>query len=193
VYGGCPLVNDFDVLDPTGASIIEFPYPASGDGAVISKQTLNSVGKTATVVMSGFSFPYIRDASLEFILARAEFLRDVLIKMGYAIGPVGTGVDPGDGPTYVNALGNAYPNPFNPTTTITYAIKERGHVSLKVYNAAGQLVRTLVDEMQSPRPEGFRIEWDGKSDAGTGVATGVYFYRMVSKNFELTKKTVMLK
>jgi hypothetical protein len=203
-FGGCPVSNDFDVLDPTGASITEFPYPASGDGAVISKQTTNANSETATVVLSGFSFASISNASETpgassgitkappvFPPARVEFLRDLLIKLGNVVGAP-TGVDPADGPKYANALHNNFPNPFNPTTTITYSIKERAHVSLKVYNAAGQLVRTLVDAVQSP--EAIKpVTWDGTSDAGQTVASGVYFYKMVTKNFSRTKKAVFLK
>ncbi len=59
-----------------------------------------------------------------------------------------TGIDP---VAFANRLDDNYPNPFNPTTTIRYSIASAGHVSLKIYNAAGQLVRTLVDEDQAPR------------------------------------------
>ncbi len=191
-YGGCALINDFDVLDPTGASIIEYPYPVSGNGAVISRQTLNTNAKTATVVLSGFSYTVTRDAAATFPPARVEFMRDLLQKMGNVI-PNATGVDPGDAPQYAkNVLYNNYPNPFNPTTTIKYGIKERGHVSLKVYNAAGQLVRTLVDEVQAPvalTP----VTWDGSNNAGQTVSSGVYFYKLVTKNFSQTKKMVLLK
>jgi hypothetical protein len=57
-------------------------------------------------------------------------------------------------PVCRNFLGNCYPNPFNPTTTIEFSIKERSHVSLKIYNVAGQLVKTLVDEVRSPQSTG---------------------------------------
>jgi flagellar hook assembly protein FlgD len=106
--------------------------------------------------------------------------------------PPATGVDPGAGPQYANSLGNNYPNPFNPTTNIKYSIKERAHVSLKIYNAAGQLVRTLVDEVQAP-DEVKPVEWDGRNNADQTVSSGVYFYRLVTKNFSQTKKTVFLK
>ncbi len=69
---------------------------------------------------------------------------------------------------------------------------ERGHVSLKIYNAAGQLVRTLVDEEQAPRPEGFSATWDGTGDRGEPVASGVYFYRLTATGFDETKKMVLL-
>ena len=62
VYGGCPAINDFDVLAPAGLALTEFSYPNSGDGAVISQQTTNAANQTATVFLSGFSYPYIRDA-----------------------------------------------------------------------------------------------------------------------------------
>jgi hypothetical protein len=191
-YGGCPTINDFDVLQPTGTAITEFPYPSSGNGAVISQQTTNSAAQTATVVLSGFSYHTIRDAGGVWPPARVEHLRDILIKCGTLVGPVVPGVEPGAGPQYANALFNNYPNPFNPTTTIKYTIKERAHVSLEIYNAAGQLVRTLVDEVQSP-DEVKPVEWDGHNNAGQTVSSGVYFYRLVTKNFSQTKKMVVLK
>jgi hypothetical protein len=201
-YGGCFGINDFDVVDPTGTSITEYPYPTSGDGAVISMSKLNSNNETAVVVLSGYSYTFTRDASETpgassklnaappvFPPARVEFLRDLFIKLGKVVGTA-TGVK--DGPQYANALSNNYPNPFNPTTTIRYSIKERAHVSLKVYNVAGQLVRTLVDEVQAPdaiQP----VTWDGSNDAGQTVSSGVYFYKLVTKNFSQTKKMVLLK
>jgi flagellar hook assembly protein FlgD len=94
---------------------------------------------------------------------------------------------------FANRLDNAYPNPFNPTTTIKYSIASTGHVSLKIYNAAGQLVRTLVDEEQSPRVEGFSATWDGRGNRGEDVASGVYFYKLTAKEFTQTKKMVLLK
>jgi flagellar hook assembly protein FlgD len=94
---------------------------------------------------------------------------------------------------YADRLENAYPNPFNPATTITYSIASAGRVSLKVYNAAGQLVRTLVDEDQSPRPEGFTVTWNGLGDRGERAASGVYFCKLTAREFSQTKKMVLLK
>jgi N-acetylneuraminic acid mutarotase len=67
-----------------------------------------------------------------------------------------------------------YPNPFNPTTTIKFALPEAGEVSLSIYNLNSQLVRQLVNgEYESGR---YEVVWDGKNDAGTSVATGLYVY-----------------
>jgi flagellar hook assembly protein FlgD len=64
---------------------------------------------------------------------------------------------------------------------------------LKIYNAAGQLVRTLVDEEKAPVQGGFSVNWNGLNDHGQSVASGVYFYQLTSQNFSQTKKMVLLK
>ncbi len=94
---------------------------------------------------------------------------------------------------YRNYLADNYPNPFNPVTTIEYSIKESGHVSLKVYNVSGQLVTTLVNEVQDRTGVCRSVRWDGQNEAGEPVASGVYFYRLVTNGFEKTKKMVLLK
>ena len=92
-----------------------------------------------------------------------------------------------------NFLGDNYPNPFNPTTTIEYSIREKGHVSLKIYNVSGQLLKTLVDGFQEPSNGTVKVKWNGLSDSGESVSSGVYFYKLVSGNYSKTKKMVLLK
>ena len=67
-----------------------------------------------------------------------------------------------------------YPNPFNPTTTIQYALPTATDVELTVYNAVGQAVRTLVAEHQ--RPGYYAVEWDATAASGHSVSAGIYFY-----------------
>jgi flagellar hook assembly protein FlgD len=64
-------------------------------------------------------------------------------------------------------------------------------VTLKVYNVAGQLVRTLVNGTKDAGS--YAITWDGKNDRGSAVASGIYFYKMETKDFSQTKKMVMLR
>ena len=71
-------------------------------------------------------------------------------------------------------------------------MRERTPVSLRIYNAAGQLVRTLVDDMRAPGVV-HTVEWNGRNNAGQSVSSGVYFYRLVSKEFTQTRKMVLLK
>ena len=98
-------------------------------------------------------------------------------------------------PQYTNVLEPNYPNPFNPTTHITFEVKTRGHVTLRIYNVAGQVVRTLVnEELAAGRYENrpFNV-WDGTNDAGQEVGSGVYFYKLTATNFTQTRKLVLLK
>jgi hypothetical protein len=84
------------------------------------------------------------------------------------------------------------PNPFNPVTTIRYAVRlGGGHVSLQVFDVSGRLVCTLLKEYQT---EGYKsIVWDGVNDRGLQVASGIYFYRMYAPGFSATRKMVLLR
>ncbi len=90
-----------------------------------------------------------------------------------------------------NRLDQNVPNPFNPTTTIAYAIASDNQVSLTIYDVAGRKVRTLVNERQ--KADMYKLTWDGVNDAGSRVASGVYFYKLVAGKFTQTKKMVLLK
>ena len=83
-------------------------------------------------------------------------------------------------------LAAAYPNPFNPTTTIRYALPQATEVELTVYNVLGQPVRTLVAEHQ--RTGWYAVEWDA-----SGLAAGLYFYRLQAGEFRQVKKMLLLK
>ncbi len=88
-------------------------------------------------------------------------------------------------------LSQNYPNPFNPTTTIKFAIPIASNVILKIYNIQGQEVKTLVGDYLS---EGFyEAEWDGKDEAGSQVASGIYVYRIQAGNFVQSKKLTFIK
>jgi hypothetical protein len=192
-YGGCPVITNFDVLSPAGTSALAMSYSSNpAHGAVLTQVTQNSVGDTARVVLSGFSYHKIRDDRTEppLVLDRVEHLRDILIWLENVV-PVPTGGP--DTPVAENHLAQNYPNPFNPTTTIRYSIKNRGRVTLRVYNVAGQLVRTLVAGAQAPRADGFAVTWDGRNEAGTAVSSGIYFYKLVTPGFTQTRKMVLLK
>lgn len=89
------------------------------------------------------------------------------------------------------ALAQNYPNPFNPTTNIEFALPVRSNVTLSIYNLLGQKVRTLRDEEMDAGT--YRISWDATNDAGSRVASGVYFYKLATDSFTDTKKMMLLK
>ena len=84
-----------------------------------------------------------------------------------------------------------YPNPFNPATTISYELARPCHVRLDVYNAAGQLVTVLVDADKGAGPH--RVEWEGLDRQGRQAASGVYFYRLRTGEFEQARKMVLVR
>jgi hypothetical protein len=84
-----------------------------------------------------------------------------------------------------------YPNPFNPTTHIEFSLERAGNVKLEVYNVLGQKISTLIDEYFDAGTHG--AEWDGTSDGGLEVSSGIYFYRLTSDEVSRTRKMVLMK
>lgn len=101
-----------------------------------------------------------------------------------------TGAHNGSAPV-PTALNGNYPNPFNPETTIRYSLQQDTNVTLAIYNAKGQLVRTLVDSYQDAGS--YSARWDGTDNSQKAVASGVYFYRMNTGTYKKTRKMILLK
>jgi hypothetical protein len=89
------------------------------------------------------------------------------------------------------ALHQNTPNPVAGMTEVRYEVARSSDVSIKIYNAMGQLVSTLVDERVDPGR--YAAHWDGRNFAGETVSSGVYFYRMSAGDFSATKKMLILK
>ena len=90
------------------------------------------------------------------------------------------------------ALANNYPNPFNPATTIKYALPEAASVRLEVFNVVGQVVRTLVADHQNAGR--YVVQWDASDDSGYSLSSGIYFYRLqAGGEFLEVKKMLLLK
>jgi serine protease AprX len=98
------------------------------------------------------------------------------------------------------SLHQNHPNPFNLGTSIQYSVGSVQvkasdgsfpHTTLIIYNILGQKVRTLVDEPKEPGK--YEVIWDGKNDRGDEVASGIYFYQLVTENNRIARKMVLLK
>jgi hypothetical protein len=83
------------------------------------------------------------------------------------------------------------PNPFNPSTTISYSLPEQGPVTLTVYNLRGQMVKTLVHDTQAAGTHD--AQWNGTDDMGKPVGSGVYLYRLQRGSLSSTNKCILLK
>jgi len=104
----------------------------------------------------------------------------------------GTTTDaPGAAPIAVFSLAQNSPNPFNPTTAIRFSLAGESPVELAVYDIAGRHVRQLVGATLAA---GFHdAAWDGRDDRGVPVASGLYFYRLVTPERTAVRKMVLLK
>jgi hypothetical protein len=153
-----------------------------GDGR-FAEPTSHGTGDTAWSVIAA---DLDSDGDLDLATGGA---RSVSLLLNQAAAAVGDGGDPTLPTEY--ALGENYPNPFNPTTAISFAVPEPARVSLVVYNVLGQRVATLVDAVLQPGY--YAHNWDGRSRNGRALPSGLYFYRLEAGSFRQTHKMVLLK
>ncbi len=116
------------------------------------------------------------------------------IELLYNLGPTRI-VDKNNETVNDFALNQNYPNPFNSATTITFSLLAPSRVSLAIYNARGQKIRTIVNEsIQAGRHE---RQWDGLADNGIPAPSGVYFYKALiqteDQSFQQVKKMILCK
>jgi len=197
-YGGCPGINTFDAVYTRagGTRLAEFTNTAGGTNAYdYSAATLfpNSTFNSRVISMP-YDFMYVytdpneaggKDAGS--LSARSRLLGDVLTYFGVPLNP-GDAVGVPDAAVF--SVSN-YPNPFNPSCMIEYTMPRAGHLSVKVYNVRGELVRTLVDGHAEAGPGA--IVWNGTSDSGAAQASGVYFYEARTGNEVRVNKMALVK
>ena len=188
-FGGCPWVNNFDVLERTGPGDYALQYPDYGDQqyyAGIYTDQLNNASRSLRTVWVGHSFMYIRDTHLGW-LARYQFIDNLrsFFEMG-----VWTSYSDSELPK-ATSLSQNFPNPFNPVTRVSFSLKEKGHVSMRVYDVSGRLVRVLVDEEREAGA--YEVMWDGMNNGGRSTASGIYFCRMEADDYQRTVKMVLLR
>ncbi|HEX7077373.1 MAG TPA: FlgD immunoglobulin-like domain containing protein [Candidatus Eisenbacteria bacterium] len=112
---------------------------------------------------------------------------DVFYKVGYGFT---TAVPTSEKPSLARLLRN-YPNPFNPATTVEFTLDRDAMASLRVYDVSGRLVRTLLDSYLAAGRRS--LTWDGRDDAGHGVASGAYFLRLEAGGRYLSRTVNLLK
>ena len=192
-YGGCLGINTFDAVTTTGGGqlLAQFTDPSGNAGAyVYSAATLNVQANTSRVISMPYDFMFIYtnpdDNSQAPLPARTTVLEEVLQYFGVAGDPLK--VTPVT-PEVKFAIGN-YPNPFNPSTKIFYTMPKAGHLTLKVYNVRGELVKTLIDGQIE---QSGHVMWDGTNDQGSNVSSGVYFYEARTNGEVQVNKMALVK
>jgi len=115
----------------------------------------------------------------------------------FAIGAYGAGCGgpsaaPDDRPRIsAGALGQNSPNPFHPTTGISFSLPAAGPVKLDIYDVRGALVRVLLDERREAGR--YEVTWDGRDDGGRQMASGVYLYRLQAGGRVESQRMVLVK
>ena len=156
-----------------------------------------------TVTLSGDSIPayYERYTTAEHVNFRYQGqvsatssialpARSVTTLVGKTDGPIAA-VDDASQPLESFRLYQNYPNPFNPETTIQFRIPTATKVTLKIYNVLGQEVRTLMDKVVASGEH--LIRWDGKTNAGETVTSGLYFYQFRTDKYVVVRKCILLR
>ena len=105
--------------------------------------------------------------------------------LGMAVVPV-----PDTTPALIQLAQN-HPNPFNPSTEISFSLPERQHAVLRVFDTKGRVVRTLLDAESGPGSQS--VHWDGRGAGGNTVPSGLYFYRLESGEVSQVRKMVLIK
>lgn len=165
-----------DAISPYDAAAHTiFNYSATYKGAIAADTGVYRV------VYLGFGFEAISTAANRALLMQRA--------MNW-LNPDLTGV-PGDPAPVALRLEQNLPNPFNPKTTIRFALPTAGDATLTVFDASGRRVATLLDGPQAAGPQ--EVVWGGKDDAGNAVPTGIYFYRLQHASGEQTRKMLLLK
>jgi len=193
-YGGCFGINTFDAVT-TGAGaerLARFTNPSGAADYDYSAATLNLSNDDRVITMP-YDFMYIyTDAANPVgngLSTRANVLKEIL---AYFQVPNDTWIESGvDTPEAGKFFASNYPNPFNPTTEIKFNMPKAGHMSLKVYNVRGELVKTLINESLA-QGEG-HVMWDGTNSQGSNVSSGVYFYEARTAGNVVVNKMALVK
>ena len=197
---GCPDYGRFDLVAPTGphtevthewevdpgsgavAGILN--RDPDGDGSVLSP-----LGHANRTLFNPFGYARLLDEGYGIPVGRLYVRYMVRHVLQAFFGQYLPNVD-ADLTPEVTALHGAYPNPFNPSTTIRFSLAEPGPATLRIYDLSGRRVRTLLDEHRAAGHHD--LEWNGRDDSGRRLASGVYFYRLEAGDFRAADKLVMV-
>ncbi len=160
----------------------------------VDQPDLSPAGDKMIVLHTGpFSLTPQGSVEVAFAFVTAETRDELLTRAARAQTRFDIPTDVDDAQTLPSAflLDQNYPNPFNPTTTISFTLNRASQVSLDIFNLLGQQVNRLVDDRLAAGEH--RVIWDGTDRSGTGVAAGVYFYRLATDERAESRKMMLLK
>ncbi len=121
-------------------------------------------------------FDYDGDGKYDLAVRRTDLITNLIDVVVYATNGSSTSItyNFNESPNNYNLKQN-FPNPFNPSTTIQYSISSPGKISIRIYDVSGQLVKEINEEHYQSGE--YNVTWDGTSNVGQRVSSGVYFYQ----------------
>jgi hypothetical protein len=188
------VLNPDPTYDPAdGAIYVE--RPAEGGQCVFVNYDYCAIVNHFRTECDGVTVPPGLPTYLPgYYYGRVALTRTILEDL-FGLPSVGTGQGGTSGTpkkaVYRWALSQNSPNPCAVSTQIRFEVARASKVSIKVYNAMGQLVNTLTDKRMDPGRH--EVVWDGTNSSGQRVSSGVYFYKMEADRFQATKKMLVLR
>jgi hypothetical protein len=217
VYRECPYLKDMSYVEtntsPPGGYVVQElldvlntgPTYNNSDGAVYVEYNnagqcvyvnfdLSAVATHTATYCSGTTPDGAPEFDAGYYYGRVDLMRVILYNL-FGLPPLSggggtSGVEPPKA-MYQWALSQNSPNPLTSGTRIDFEVARTSDVSIKVYNAMGQLVQVLKDGRVDPGR--YSVAWDGRNQAGERVSSGVYFYKMEGDRFFATKKMLVVK
>jgi hypothetical protein len=175
-----------------------------GGAHILCLETSNSTTTNGAGEYSDMS--YANKVTLQVTAVGYDTMKTSIGELDLGIGEIliydvelepSSGTEPtGNGPGYIprsHVLSQNFPNPFNPSTVIAFTVPEfersRMNVLISIHDMRGRLIRKLVDDYRVPGS--YRISWDGKTDSGVSVNSGVYFYTLRVGRLTSTRKMIV--
>jgi hypothetical protein len=214
VYRECPYLKDMSYVVTnttpwpgyTAQQLLEVTNPgttystsdaaiyvetSNGGQCVFVNFDLSAAGTHTATYCTGSTGTGSPSFNAGYYYGRVDLMRMILSDV-FGLPPSGggtSGVTPKA--SYQWALGQSSPNPVASGAAIQFEVATTSDVSIKVYNAMGQLVRVLKDQRMEPGR--YSVNWDSMNQVGERVSSGVYFYKMEAGKFAATKKMLVVK
>ena len=164
-------------------------FPTTGDGVGVMGSGYFELDTTMIVTL-GVAF--ICAGNYDTLIQRADaVLKEYPLRFSYSLGGNPSAVMGGASGSRIYALDQNYPNPFNPETRIQFSVQRTHRTLLRIYDAVGRGVRTLVDRVVETGD--YVVHWDGKDNNGAAVASGIYYYRLHSGEYIATRKMILIR
>lgn len=183
--GGCPTIRTFNAVQTTayGQRIAQFANASGAPGGyVYSAMTACEPVGQGRCLSTPYDLAHVVSPGMVMPLLLLDFDRWLVGNWYWPADGLGCVGDVGDDPAAVPGArfgAAASPNPFNPKVTIAYTVARAGHLTVKIFDVRGRLVRTVLDGRVEHSGS---VDWNGRDDAGGAAASGVYFYEVRMDN-----------